>query len=132
MSAKFTFDGLSAVMSTLSDAGQIAAAGARDTVRHTAKAFADQMRQETPVGATGNLRRGIGVKDDRTSANVVAYQVRNAAPHAHLIELGFMHQGGKHIAGKYLFARSAPRYRDQMFRELEDIVPDVLQRAMER
>lgn len=132
MSAKFTFDGLSTLVSTLSDAGQIAADGSRDTVRRTAYAFADQVRQETPIGATGNLRRGIGVREDRTTSTVVAYQVRNTAPHAHLIELGFMHRGRKHVEGKFLFARQAPRYRADMMRDLDDIVPAVLQRAVSR
>lgn len=133
MSARFTFDGMAALMSTLAAAGQIAADGSRDTVRRTADAFADTVRQDTPVGATGNLRRGIGVKEDRTTSNAVTFRVKNTAPHAHLIELGFMHQHAKkHIPGRFIFARHAGRYRDQMHRELADVVPDVLQRAINK
>lgn len=132
MSAKFTFQGLAGVLAVLSDAGQIAATAARPTVQQTADAFAAAAREATPVGATGNLRRGVGVREDRTSSAVVAFQVKNTAPHAHLIELGWMHKNGEHMPGKFTFARLAPRFRQQMVTALEDQVPDALQRAMNR
>ena len=53
------------------------------------------------------------------------------ARHAHLIEDGWDHVGGKHIEGKKIFAK-AGQYRDRMMDELSDVLPEKIEAALFR
>lgn len=131
MSASLKFDGLKELMATLKISGQIAADGVRDTVRQSAEAFAEEARSNTKIGKTGNLRRGIKVKEKLDDTNVVSFEVRNTAPHAHLYEYGFMHKGGTHVPGKFVFAR-AGKTRRLMYAHIEQRLPAILQAAVDK
>ena len=132
MSASFKFDGLKELMATLRIYGKIAADGGRSTVQQSANEFAEQARTNTKIGKTGNLRRGIKVKEKLQNANIVQFEVRNTAPHAHLYEYGFMHKNGnKHIPGKFVFARASATRR-RMYECIEQILPDILQAAVDK
>lgn len=132
MSASLRFAGLKELMATLKVSGQIAADGVRSTVQQTANEFAKQARADTRVGPTGNLRRGIKVKEKRQSTNVVEFEVRNTAPHAHLYEYGFMHKNGnRHIPGNFVFAKAGGTRR-RMHDRIGQILPKILQAAVDK
>jgi hypothetical protein len=132
MRVTFKFDGLKELMSKLGVSGQVAADGVRDTVRQSAYAFADQVRADTPVGKTGNLRRGIKVKEDARSSTAVSFEVRNTAPHAHLFEYGFMHKNAKrHIPGNFVFSKAGASRRSMNDR-IERLLPEILQAAIDK
>ena len=131
MSARLTFDGLVALRSTLHNSGEICADGVRSIVADTAQRFADRVKSEIkPV--TGNLSRGIKVKEQRIGANVASYLVVSTARHAHLHEYGFMHKNsGRHVPGKFLLAR-ATEPRRVMNDEIAQRLPDILQVAIDK
>ena len=132
MSATFKFDGLKELMAKLRVSGQVAADGVRDTVRQSAHAFAEQVKADTTVGKTGNLRRGVKIKEDARSSNVVSFEVRNTAPHAHLFEYGFMHKNAnRHIPGNFVFAKAGTSRRSMNDR-IERILPEILQAAIDK
>ena len=131
MSASFKFDGLKELMATLNVSGKIAADGVRSTVQQSAQAFAEQARSDTRIGPTGNLRRGIKVREKLQDTNVVEFEVRNTAPHAHWYEYGFMHKGGTHVPGKFVFAR-AGKTRRLMYARIEQRLPVILQAAVDK
>lgn len=125
--ATFKFEGLDQLMKTLDRAGQIAADGSRNIVRQTAVRFQEQVKADTKIGKTGNLRRGIKLKEDARSSDIVGFLVVNTAPHAHLYEYGFMHaRKRQHIEGKFVFAKAGGA-RQQMNQQLEKIVPQIIQ-----
>ena len=130
--ANFKFEGLKELMAKLRVSGQVAADGVRDTVRQSAYAFADQVKADTTVGKTGNLRRGIKIKEDARSSNVVSFQVWNNAPHAHWFEYGFMHKNGnRHIPGNFVFSKAGTSRRSMNDR-IERILPEILQAAIDK
>lgn len=132
MSASFKFDGLKDLMATLKVSGKIAADGVRSTVRQSAYAFAEQAKADTKIGKTGNLRRGIKVREDVGASNVVSFDVRNTAPHAHLYEYGFMHKNGnRHIPGNFVFSKAGGA-RQRMNDRIEQILPEILQAAVDK
>jgi hypothetical protein len=137
MSARFTFEGLPELIQQFSNLGQIAADASRDTVRRTAEVFVGVVKAETPVGPSrknkpgGNLLRHVSMSEDAKRSNAVAFTVKNTARHAHLIEDGWDHVGGKHIEGKKIFAK-AGQYRDRMMDELSDVLPEKIEAALFR
>ena len=132
MSASFKFDGLKELMATLKISGKIAADGVRSTVQQSAQAFAEQARSDTRIGPTGNLRRGIKVREKLQDTNVVEFEVRNTAPHAHWYEYGFMHKNAqRHIPGNFVFAKAGGARR-RMNDRIEQILPEILQAAVDK
>lgn len=67
--------------------------------------LADKVRDAAPQGRTGGLKRGVKSKveeDEETIRGIVEVN----APHAHLIEFGFLHVGGKYVPANPFMRRA--------------------------
>jgi HK97 gp10 family phage protein len=94
-----------------------------------AKTIADDARSRAPLGATGNLRRGIISTTLRRRGDVPAPSMAGinygVAPHAHLVEFG---HGGK-VAAPHPFFR--PAWDSNKGRVEEEIKDKLINAIME-
>jgi hypothetical protein len=95
-------------------------------VLDTAHAAADDIRNQYPIGPTGNLRKGVKVQVKEIGPVGVAAQVRSAAPHAHLWEFGTearhtklgWRRGRMKAPPRPVFIPTMMRYRRLMYQKL--------------
>lgn len=125
-----TFDGLPSFREALRRAPEHIKAEADDVVRETASSVARDVQTSYPEGPTGNLKRGVTSRHERSAFGVSAL-VRSRARHASIFEKGTAQRQTKRGANRGAMPqppeaeRAIPKFiraRQRMTEALIDVV----------
>jgi len=136
MSASVTWRNLDQFRTTLQQLPDTLSAEALGLLRAAAAATRDEVRAAYPVGETGNLVRGVTVRERKKGRWAGSVQVRSRAHHAWLFEHGTKPRQARFRLGKRMrrpanrgvmpaadiFVRVAIRHRQQLRHALKAVL----------